>query len=287
MKTCAFLTLCERGDFVIDDELAVQPMADIGWKVDIVSWRQSHTPWSDYDAVVIRSPWDYWNDTPAFMDTLARIKRETRLANPLSLVHWNLAKTYMRDLQGHGVGIVPTLWPDQYQSSRIGSWLNQLQTEELVIKPVVGANGDDAYRVNANTKQSQLALMEQRYAGKDIMVQRFMPSILSEGEYSLFFFAGELSHSILKVPTGSEFRCQEEHGGDIRLVQAGPGLRTAARQVMETLDPMPLYARAEFVRDETGKFVVMELELIEPSMYLRMDPSSPMRFARAIDAWFA
>ena len=91
MKNCAFLTLDERGDFVIDDEHAIEPLAEIGWCVSTVSWRQTQIPWSDFDAVIIRSTWDYWNDVPAFLGILAQIDRETRLANPLDLVQWNLA----------------------------------------------------------------------------------------------------------------------------------------------------------------------------------------------------
>jgi hypothetical protein len=110
MRHCAFLTLDERGDFVIDDEHAIAPLAELGWEVSTLSWRQTGIPWSRFDAVIIRSTWDYWNDAPTFLETLARINRETRLANPLDLVHWNLAKTYMRDLEGKGIGVVPTLW---------------------------------------------------------------------------------------------------------------------------------------------------------------------------------
>ena len=95
MKQCAFLTLDVRGDFVIDDEHAVQPLADLGWQVSIVSWRQREIPWSHYDAVIIRSTWDYWNDVDGFLEVLQTIDASTRLANSLQLVRWNLAKTYL------------------------------------------------------------------------------------------------------------------------------------------------------------------------------------------------
>ena len=117
MKRCAFLTLDERGDFVIDDEHAIAPLAELGWQVETLSWRQKTRPWSDFDAVIIRSTWDYWDDVPAFLEVLAHIDRETRLANPLDLVRWNVAKTYLRDLEARGVGVVPTLWLDGLDDS--------------------------------------------------------------------------------------------------------------------------------------------------------------------------
>jgi len=286
MKKCAFLTLDDRGDFVIDDELAIGPLAAIDWQVSTVYWGQTEIPWSEFDAAVIRSTWDYWNDVPAFLDVLARINRETLLANPLDLVHWNLAKTYMRDLEGKGIGIVPTLWPDALQAESMAHFFEQMDTGELVVKPVVGANGEDAFRISISDSPERLERIAGCFRGRDCMVQRFMPAILGEGEYSLFYFNGEFSHAILKVPAESEFRSQEEHGAQIRTVKPEELLLTRAGDALKTLEPMPLYARIDFVRDEEGDFALMELELIEPSMYLRMDPEAPKRFARAIDQRF-
>jgi SAM-dependent methyltransferase len=255
MKNCAFLTLDERGDFVIDDEHAIGPLADIGWRVSTVSWRQTEVPWEHFDVVIIRSTWDYWNDVPDFLEVLARIDRESRLANALDIVHWNLAKTYMVDLEGKGVGIVPTIWPD-------------------AVLEGLFPRSDAADR---------LARIAEVFTGRAAMVQRFMPGIQSEGEYSLFFFNGEFSHAILKVPAASEFRSQEEHGAEIRSVRPEKALLLRAREALASLSSVPLYARIDFVRDDRDDFLVMELELIEPSMYLRTDPEAASRFARAID----
>jgi glutathione synthase/RimK-type ligase-like ATP-grasp enzyme len=287
MKRCAFLSLCERGDFVIDDELAIGPLQGLGWRVSTVSWRQEEEPWERFDAVVIRSTWDYWNDVSGFLEVLSRIDRRTRLANPLSLVHWNLSKTYLRDLEGRGIPIVPTLWPDQFSGDTLPAYRRALSTRELVVKPVLGANGEDAYRIGDADDPVRTERIAERFRGRESMVQRFMPAILSEGEYSLFFFAGELSHAIRKIPAESEFRSQEERGAEIRPASPGTRLVRRGREVMETLSPTPLYARVDLVRTESGDFALMELELIEPSMYLRTDPEAPQRFAGAIDAWFS
>lgn len=286
MKTCAFLTLDDRADFVIDDERAVEPLESLGWRVSIVSWRQAETPWSAFDAVIIRSTWDYWRDVSGFLDVLARIHRATRLANPLDLVRWNLTKTYLRDLEGRGVAIVPTLWPDVFAPSLLPVWMERLGGTELVVKPVVGANGEDAYRLSPGDPSERLQAIAGRFTGRGCMVQRFMPAILSEGEYSLFYFNGGFSHAILKVPAACEFRSQEEHGAEIRAARPESRLRARGREALAALSPAPLYARIDLVRDGAGDFAVMELEVIEPSLYLRMDPQAPSRFARAVDAWF-
>jgi hypothetical protein len=286
MKRCAFLTLDERGDFVIDDEHAIEPLAGLGWQVSTLSWRQTAEPWDGFDAVVIRSTWDYWDDVPAFLEVLAQIDRQTRLANPLSLVHWNLAKTYLQDLQGNGVGIVPTLWLEGLQGRTPAECAQHLGTDQLVVKPVIGANGQDAFRFSRNEDSVRWAGISARFPGRACMVQPFMPNVLSEGEYSLFFFGGVFSHAILKVPAEGEFRSQEERGAEIIPVVPEAGLLEQGQLALAVVSPPPLYARVDMVRGAGEDFGVLELELIEPSLYLRMDVEAPQRFAQAVDRWF-
>ena len=286
MRRCAFLTLDERADFVIDDEHAIAPLAELGWQVETLSWRQKVRPWSEFDAVIIRSTWDYWNDVAAFLEALAQINRQSRLANPLDLVHWNLAKTYLRDLEGKGVGVVPTLWLDGLSDSSPGVCAERLGTDELVVKPVIGANGQDAFRFGRREDSSRWAGIAARFPDRACMVQPFMHNVITEGEFSLFYFNGQFSHAILKIPAADEFRSQEERGAEIRTVDPEPNLLASGRRAMAAVSPAPLYARIDFVRNAVGNFDVMELELIEPSLYLRMDPEAPLRFARAVDAWF-
>ena len=287
MKRCAFLTLDEQGDFVIDDELAVLPMADLGWEVSTLSWRQAETPWATFDAVVIRSTWDYWHDVPAFLETLSTIGRQTRLANSLALVRWNLRKTYLRALEEQAVRTVPSEWMEQGLAvAELGRCADRLGSAQLVIKPIVGANGEDAFRFDAAAAGAELRMLEDTFRGRGCMVQPFRARVLEEGEYSLFYFAGDFSHAILKTPRAGEFRSQEERGARISPVVPGSRLTATGQRAVEALPERPLYARVDLVRNDADEFEVMELELIEPSLYLRTDTGAPARFARAIDRWF-
>ena len=107
---CAFLTLEERGDFVIDDDVAVPALEAAGWAVDVLPWRQRTTPWEAFDLVVVRSTWDYWDDVEGFLSVLRAIDTATLLANPMTVLSWNLSKTYLRDLEDRGIPVVPTRW---------------------------------------------------------------------------------------------------------------------------------------------------------------------------------
>ena len=285
MRQCAFLTLDEPGDFVIDDEHAIAPMAALGWEVSTLSWRQDGIPWDRFEAVIIRSTWDYWNDVPAFLETLGQINRQTRLANPLDLVHWNLAKTYLLDLEAKGIGVVPTLWLEDLSDTSAAEFADRLGTDQLVVKPVIGANGQDAFRFARQEDPARWADIIARFPGRACMVQPFMPGIVGEGEFSLFFFNSRFSHATLRIPAANEFRSQEERGAEVRAIDPEDVLLLRGQQAIAALSTPPLYARIDFVRNAAGDFDVMELELIEPSLYLRMDPEAPARFAGAIVEW--
>lgn len=272
---------------VIDDQLLDGPLNDLGWSVEKIPWSRTGEDWARFDAVVIRTTWDYQNDPDAFLTALESIQRSgARLENSLELVRWNLAKTYLRDLADRGIAVVPTEWgtdPTLEQALRwtesYGSW---------VIKPVVSASAIDTFKLSTMTPRAGLLAALGRFAGRDFMVQPFLEEIAEEGEYSLFFFGGELSHTVLKSPERGDFRVQEEFGGRVRAVQPEPLLLERATEVLAVLDPepglqqKPLYARIDMVRSAED-YLVMEVELIEPSFYLRYDPEAAQRFATALD----
>jgi glutathione synthase/RimK-type ligase-like ATP-grasp enzyme len=154
----------------------------------------------------------------------------------------------------------------------------------VVIKPVIGLNAHGAFRLDKKTAHSRADEVNTYYVDRALLVQPFLSAITTEGEYSLFYFNGEHSHTILKLPKPADFRVQEEHGGVIRAVETEDALRDAGDAALLAVGTVPpLYARADFVRtnDRSG-YWLMELELIEPSLYLRMDAGAPARFARAL-----
>lgn len=287
VKSIAFMTLEEPGDYIIDDELSIGPLDRAGWRVTTLPWRQVHTAWSQFDAVVIRSTWDYCDDLEGFVAVLEDVDASTRLANPLELVRWNLHKTYLQDLENRTIDIVPTLWPDRLKASDFDALFGELNSTEIVVKPVVGASGYDTFRLSDRSSIGRLQGVAECFDDHPAMVQPFMPRILDEGEFSLFYFNGEYSHCVLKTPAIGEFRSQEERGGSVRAVQPPDNMKSLGDRVLATLDGTPLYARVDFVRGETGDFLLMELELVEPSLYLKASPLAPQRFAAAIDRWFA
>ncbi len=281
-RRCAYLTMDDIGNFVIDSDLSFAPMADLGWAVEMVPWRRA-VDWDDYDVVYICTPWDYQSDVAAFLDVLEAVERSSaQLVNSLELVRWNLEKTYLGELEMRGADIVPSLFFDRFDADRVAECFAAHDAGKLVLKPVVGANADHIFVVTDPLSDEVVDELRQTYERRSFFVQPFMNSVQSEGEYSLFFFAGDYSHAILKKPRAGDFRTQEEHGADILSVEAPAALVETARHVLGVVNPQPVYVRADFVRDSGERFLLMELELIEPSLYFRTDPGSATRFAKAL-----
>jgi len=269
-------------NYVSDDELAIPFLNELGWQVETISWRNKTVDWNDFEAVIIRTPWDYQKFPNEFLEVLRRIdKSKARLENPLKIVEWNLSKEYLRELEQNGIRIVPTIWNEKTADEKnFQKWLEHFQTDEIIIKPIISATAEFTYRL-----KKFLPELSEIFTNKPFMVQPFMPEIVREGEFSLFYFGGIYSHTILKTPEQADFRVQEEHGGIITQVAPSEKLLETSQKVFDLIKPLPLYARVDFVRDETDNFCLMELELIEPALYLRMDENAPPRFAEVFNNW--
>jgi hypothetical protein len=272
----AFLTLADRGSFVMDDALAIAELDRRGWQVDEIPWTQE-ADWSRYACAIVRTTWDYQSDCPGFLATLERIAAATALWNPLAIIRWNIEKTYLGELAARGVTTVPTVFGR-------GSPLEALAARpgRHVLKPVVSANADHTYVVDGAEPDSWPRHLAATFAARPWMLQPFVDSIVADGEHSLFYFAHRYSHAVVKRPRAGDFRVQEEHGGDIAAAEPAADLRAAADAVLAALPRPLLQARVDLVRLDDGRPALMEVELIEPSLYFRKDAGAAARFAGAL-----
>jgi hypothetical protein len=214
MKRCAFLSMDSLQDFYHYDQMLFAPLKAVGWLAEEVSWRKSDVDWNNYDVVVIRTTWDYQDDVEEFMACLQRIEASTaQLQNSLKIVEWNISKRYLSDLQNQGINIVPTLWFDSFSLAELQLGFIHFDTSEIILKPLVSANADHTYRLTAENLNAQAEQLKSVFCKREFMLQPFLNAVVDEGEYSLFYFAGQYSHSILKQPKAGDFRVQEEHGG--------------------------------------------------------------------------
>ena len=198
MKRCAFLSMDSLEDFFYYDPMLFEPLKAVGWLVEEVSWRKTDVDWDNYDVVVIRTTWDYQDDVVGFLACLQRIEASSaKLMNSLKIVEWNISKSYLKDLQNQGINIVPTLWFDSFSLTKLQAGFGHFDTPQIVLKPLVSANADHTYRLSPENLLEQADELKAVFATREFMLQPFLTGIVEEGEYSLFYFAGHYSHSIL------------------------------------------------------------------------------------------
>lgn len=273
-----------------DDALLVAALRDRGAEVAAFAWSTADAPWSRFDAVVLRSTWDYHLRAEAFLRWVAELQAAgVPLWNPAALVRWNADKSYLRDLATHGVAVVPTAWSDEAcertlaQLARDRGWPGP-----LVVKPAVSASAHGTWRTSAVPSAAD----ERRYADarRDgrVMVQPLVAEVAAEGEWSLIFLDGEFSHAVVKRPAEGDFRVQAEHGGSARPDTPPSALVADARRVLEAAITCAgvdagalLYARVDGVA-RRGRLLLMELECIEPSLFLGADAAAASVLAASI-----
>jgi len=280
-KPIAFLTMDCLDNFVAYDHLVKPPLAKLGWSVIDVPWRCVNVSWNNYEAVIIRTPWDYHQSIPEFLELIRLIyQSNARLLNSAAVVRWNFDKQYLKELEQRGLHIVPTYWRFSPTVADLEHAFDAFNVDEIVIKPTIGAGATDTFRI----KRHQTTLPEMSlYQNRMTMLQPFISSIVEQGEWSLFYFGGEYSHTVLKTPKPGDFRVQEEYGSHLQAVSPSPDLLSIAGQAVEAIIEPTLYARVDLVRLRNGEPAIIELELIEPSLYFPYDDESPNRFANAID----
>ena len=284
-QTIAFLTTDNLDNFFVWDNLLIAPFARRGVIVETISWHAQHVDWSRFNAVIVRSTWDYQDDAQAFMAKLAEIEKSgTRLLNPLTLMQWNVSKDYLQTLEQQGVEIIPSQFFQQADTALIQSHFVHFETNELIIKPLISANSDYTFRLTPTALADQSDDLNMIFKSTPCVIQPFLSSVVDEGEYSLFYFNGQYSHTIKKVPKQGDFRVQEEHGGQLHTVQPDAALLDTAAHVLNQLPELSLYARIDLLRSTSTTphtWQLMEVELIEPSLYFNMDEDSPERFVQA------
>jgi glutathione synthase/RimK-type ligase-like ATP-grasp enzyme len=280
----AFVTYDARPEPTDDDRLLVHALAAHGARVDARPWSDPDTAWSRYDAVVVRSCWDYFHRPAEFHAWLDRLEAErVPVHNPVPTLRWNADKRYLRDLEARGVPVVPTHWVSRGSVSSLGDIRRRTGWSELVVKPAVSGGAHRTWRSSPGVIGD-----DARLAGSaavcEMMVQPMLTEIEVDGEWSRCFFDGEFSHAIVKRPRAGDFRVQLEYGGSAVRVDPSSAVIDAARRAIDAapeVDVPPLYARVDGCI-VNGAFVLMELELLEPALSFAWAEGAADRLAGAL-----
>lgn len=227
---------------------------------------------------VIRSIWDYHRRYSEFLDFVGKMEETgTKLWNSPTVMRWNSHKSYLLGLADLGIPIVPTQM--LYTENEVS-----IEWEKLVVKPAVSASAHNTKVISRENISVAHEILKENPSG--VLVQPFIEEIQTEGEWSLTFLNNKFSHSTLKLPKSGDFRVQEEHGAKVQLGAAPPDVIKACERILRRLNKKLLYARVDGVCVR-GEFLLMELELIEPSLFFLGDEAKLNDFAKCIQSVLA
>jgi glutathione synthase/RimK-type ligase-like ATP-grasp enzyme len=228
--------------------------------------------------------WGYQRECKHWFALLDRMEASgLQVINPVAVLRWNTDKTYLAELACAGIATVPTRISDALNPAELQTASAAFGSKLLVIKPPVSGGADGTFRIGSTD------VIPYKVAGSRMMIQPYLPTIASEGEFSLFYFDGRFSHAIIKRPAPRDFRVQDQFGGYEESIIAPDEAKTLAVLALAAMGRITntgilAYARVDMVRDEAGVFRLMELELIEPSLFLHFAPDHGTAFAAAIRA---
>lgn len=277
----ALVTYAGAPELTDDDRLFQQALLARGLEARPVDW-DADVAWTGFDALVIRSPWDYYKRYDAFSAWLARLEQEgVRVYNSAALLRWNSSKAYLRQLESAGITVPPTAWIPAGTPLLLEHLMHERRWDQVVVKPTVSATAYHTYRVGPVVTSEARQQVEVLVAERDVMIQPYLDEVATDGELSLLFLDGTFSHAVLKRPKAGDFRVQSDFGGSVESITPAPHLVEEAARVLAAAPEPTLYARVDGCV-VGGHFMLMELEVVEPCLFFEYAPGAADRLADAL-----
>jgi glutathione synthase/RimK-type ligase-like ATP-grasp enzyme len=253
--------------FEFDEELASlrSGFETLGLSLDPVLWDEADKQAAEFDAFLPLMVWDYFEgNEERFLAVMARAEETTPVLNTPDLLRWNADKSYLEELADKGAKVIPTLRVDGVTPDDAARAFETFGTDRIVIKPQVGGG---AWRQALYSKGEAWPAAD-KLPPEGALIQPFLPSVTAEGEYSFLYFGGEFSHALLKTAKAGDYRIQSLYGGAEEGYAPTDAEKAVALSILSTLDTVPLYARVDLLRGLDGELALIELEMIEPYLYL-------------------
>jgi hypothetical protein len=282
MTKAAFVTYHELPDLTADDRLVLDHLHDRGVETQAVLWDADDVRWEEFDTIIMRSCWEYHLRPQAFSAWIEMAAQKgLPLWNPPRVIHWNMDKVHLKSLAEAGVNVSPAVWLEQGSAVDLEAVLTEHHWTQAVIKPTISMTAFQTWITTPAQAGPDQAAVEEILKRSGVMVQEFVEEVRTRGEWSFIFFWKTYSHAVLKRAKQGDFRVQNDFGGYLEKAAPSPSLVEQAQEIVDSVDEPLLYARVDGI-DVDGTLVLMELELIDPVLFLSEAPHAPQRFAEAI-----
>ncbi len=254
--------------FELEEQMSkiVPAFAAFGMTATTLLWNDCAESAADYDAILPLFIWDYFEtgNLKLFLAQIDAAAQKTKVFNPPRLLRWNTDKRYLDELGTRGAPVIPAKIVNHATPEIIIAACDEFACDKLVIKPLVGGG---AWRQALYTRGTIMPEPDKLPPGEAIL-QPFVPSVLTEGEYSFLYFDGQFSHAVNKRPKDGDYRIQSIYGGREMPYSPTQTERAVAEEILGYIDNMPLYARVDLLRGEDGTLKLIELEMVEPYLYM-------------------
>ena len=263
------------------DDLALQAYLEgFGLQAPLVPWDDASISYDTFDGAIVRSCWDYQHHVTAFLDRMHHIGQQFTLVNPADTILWNSDKRYLQEIAAEGIPIVPCHFVDSADALTPNCW--PFSADQLIIKPTVSASGYDTHLVDAQDFNAIQACVKSFEGEKTAIIQPFISSVKTTGERSAVIIDGEPVFLMKKTPAAQGFLVHEHWGGTYTETTLTEKDRQFLSRLVAVLRPMPLYMRVDFLYDPQGDPLLLELELIEPNLYLSRNPLGLERLGQGL-----
>lgn len=271
-----------QADLQNEDDLLIDFLKSKAFNVEKAVWNDLTVVWENFDLVILKSPWDYFNLIDDFYEWLDRMAtKNIRVLNPLSTIKWNSDKHYLQDISQKGLNVTPSMFLVKGNEISLETYFHQFNTEKIIVKPAVSGGSKHTFKVTRNDIESIEEKLIPLVAEETFIVQPFLTAIEDEGEWSFVFFGGEFSHALLKKAQPGDFRVQSAFGGSVHPQIPEKELLATAQTYIDHFAKDCLYARVDGTIVD-GQFLLMELELIEPFLFLDTAPNSLNNYYQAL-----
>lgn len=270
------------GNILHDDRLLSEALREHGLTTTRVDWARRDVDWSQFRCLVFRTIWNYFELFDDFTAWLGRVEGETTLCNTASIVRWNMDKHYLADLGAQGIPIVACNFIERGDTRPLAEHLAASGWKEAVIKPAVSGAARHTYRLNRDNVEELEPIVRRLLTTEAFILQPFVDEIQRGGEDTLMVLNGRYTHAVRKTAKPGDFRVQVDHGGTVLDLTPTAEQIELAERTMAACEPLPAYGRVDMVRDNEGRWAIMELELIEPELWLRHHPPAAKELAAAI-----
>ena len=266
------------------DSLITSALERKGMRVFRTNWDNKNFDWRETRSIVFRSTWDYFHRFSEFAEWLHLVNKQTQLINPFSIIHWNMDKHYLKDLEQAGIAIPPTTFIEKGDTRTLREIVAHTNWNEFILKPAVSGAARHTYRFQTESTEELEEIFRKLIDNEAMLLQEFQQQILSKGEVALMLFNGKFSHAVLKKAKQGDFRVQDDFGGSVHDYSPTQEEISFAEKVVSVCESLPVYARVDVIWDNQDRLCVSELELIEPELWMRKFPSSAEFFADSIVA---